>query len=96
MDKLKAKKEIERLSKELEEHNYRYYVLSEPTISDKEFDNLYKKLVYLEEQFPECKLKFSPTQRVGIKLPAAAKTVTHTVKMYSLDNTYSLDRKSVV
>lgn len=87
----KAKKEIERLSRELEKHNYQYYVLDDPLISDKEFDDLLKRLIDLEEQFPQLKSPYSPSQRVGIKVSSAAKTVQHAVKMYSLDNTYSIE-----
>lgn len=91
MDKTQAEKEIQRLSKAIEAHNYRYYVLDQPTVSDKEYDDLLRALVKLEEQFPELKSPDSPSQRIGVKLPAATKTVTHRTKMYSLDNTYSID-----
>jgi DNA ligase (NAD+) len=91
MDLSKAKKRVEELSREIEEHNYKYYVLSNPTISDKEYDDLLKELVGLEEKFPALRSSFSPTQRVGIKVSAAANTVKHQVKMYSLDNSYSID-----
>jgi DNA ligase (NAD+) len=91
MDQVKAQKRIERLSKEIEEHNYRYYVLDQPTIADKEYDDLLKELIKLEEVFPEFKSSNSPTQRVGTKVSAGADTVMHAAKMYSLDNTYSLD-----
>ncbi len=91
MEKEKAQKEIARLSREIEEHNRRYYILDEPTISDKEYDELLRKLIKLEEKFPELKDSNSPSQRVGAKIPSSAATVTHRVKMYSLDNTYSMD-----
>ena len=91
MDKEKAPKEIARLSREIEEHNRRYYVLDEPTVSDKEYDELLRKLIKLEEQFPDLKDPNSPSQRVGAKVPSGTATVTHRVKMYSLDNTYSMD-----
>src|SRR3989338_8410737 len=91
MDRIKAQKEIKKLSKEIEEHNHRYYVLSQPTISDKEYDDLLKRLIELEEKFPEFKDVHSPTQRVGAKAASAENTVTHQAKMYSLDNTYSMD-----
>jgi len=87
--KQQAKERIEKLSKEIEEHNYRYYVLSQPTISDKEYDVLMKRLIELEKQFPELKTRNSPRQRVGSSIPMITKTVSHRVKMYSLDNTYS-------
>ena len=91
MDKEKAQKEIARLSQEIEGHNYRYYVLDEPTVSDKEYDELLRKLIKLEGQFPDLKSLDSPSQRVGAKIPSSAAPVTHRVKMYSLDNTYSMD-----
>lgn len=87
----KAPKEIARLSREIEEHNHRYYVLDEPTVSDKEYDELLLKLIKLEERFPDLKDPNSPSQRVGAKIPSGAATVTHRVKMYSLANTYSMD-----
>ena len=91
MDKAKAAQQIKKLSQEIEKHNERYYVLNQPTISDKEYDELMQKLIDLETQFPDLKNIHSPTHRVGTKLPAGAKTVAHKLKMYSLDNTYSFD-----
>ncbi len=91
MDKAIAKKEIERLSRIIEEHNYRYYVLDNPVISDSEYDALLKKLVHLEEKFPELRLPDSPTQRIGAKLTKPNKPVVHRTRMYSLDNTYSIE-----
>lgn len=91
MDRSKAQKEIQRLAGEIEEHNHRYYVLDQPVISDKEYDDLLRRLTELEKQFPEFKDINSPTQRVGTKVAAAAQTVTHKVRMMSLDNTYSID-----
>jgi|UniRef100_A0A7V3VUC8 DNA ligase (NAD+) len=84
-----AKKEIERLRKEINYHNYRYYVLNQPVISDYEYDQLYKRLVELEKQFPELITPDSPTQRVGGEPLKEFKTVEHKIKMLSLDNTYS-------
>ncbi len=91
MNKEQAAKEIQKLSQAIEAHNYRYYVLSQPTVSDKEYDDLMKRLVALEEKFPDLKEGNSPSQRVGVKLPEGSKAVTHQAKMYSLDNTYSTD-----
>jgi len=91
MDKEKAQKEIARLSREIEGHNYRYYILDEPAISDKEYDELLRQLIKLEERFPDLKSLDSPSQRVGAKIPSSAAPVTHRVKMYSLDNTCSMD-----
>jgi len=91
MNELEAKRKIETLRSQIEEHNYCYYVLSEPKISDKEYDVLLKELIEFEKQFPSLADVNSPTQRIGVKLGAAGKTVAHRVKMYSLDNTYSID-----
>ncbi|MCX7995344.1 MAG: NAD-dependent DNA ligase LigA [candidate division WOR-3 bacterium] len=84
-----AKKEIEKLRKEINYHNYRYYVLNQPVISDYEYDQLYKRLVELEKRFPELITPDSPTQRVGGEPLKEFKTVEHKIKMLSLDNTYS-------
>jgi DNA ligase (NAD+) len=91
ISKEKAAKEIRGLVRKIEEHNERYYNLAQPTISDSEYDALLRRLLLLEEQFPEFKDLNSPTRRVGIKVNASSATVTHRVKMYSLDNTYSPD-----
>ncbi|MBF0485762.1 MAG: NAD-dependent DNA ligase LigA [Candidatus Omnitrophica bacterium] len=91
MNKNQAKKEISRLCQVIEEHNYNYYVLDNPAISDKEYDELVKELMALEEKFPDLRFSSSPTQRVGTKVLSGARTVAHSVKMLSLDNTYSWD-----
>ncbi|MCK4941267.1 hypothetical protein KAS45_04175, partial [candidate division WOR-3 bacterium] len=65
MNRQRAKKEIERLRKEIDYHNYRYYVLGEPEMSDYEYDQLYKRLEQLEQEYPEYIKPDSPTQRVG-------------------------------
>ncbi len=91
MNKNQAKQETQRLSKEIEAHNHKYYVLSESEISDKEYDDLLKKLIELEGQFPDLIEKDSPTQRVGAKIDQSAASVIHKKKMYSLDNTYSIE-----
>ncbi len=91
INRSQAQKTIRKLADEIEEHNYRYYVLSQPTVSDKEYDDLLQRLIELEEKFPELKDVNSPTQRVGSKAASVENTVTHKVKMYSLDNTYSMD-----
>jgi DNA ligase (NAD+) len=90
-DQSKAAEAIKKLAKEIEEHNYRYYVLDDPVISDKDYDDLLKGLIRLEEQFPQFKDPNSPSQRVGVQIPSGGKTVAHKVKMYSLDNVYSLE-----
>lgn len=80
---------IEKLRKEIHEHNYNYYVLNQPVISDLEFDNLLKELENLEADYPELITKDSPTQRVGSDLTKIFKPVEHKYPMLSLSNTYS-------
>ena len=82
---------IEDLRRELHEHNRRYYVLSEPTISDFEFDGLMRELQDLESRHPELYDPNSPTQRVGSDISTAFPQVTHRYPMLSLSNTYSED-----
>ena len=91
MTRAEAKRRIEQLSRELEEHNHRYYVLAEPSISDREFDRLMAELVRLEAEFPEFAGPTSPARRVGGEPLEGFETVTHSVPMLSLDNTYSYD-----
>ena len=83
------KEKIERLRKELSEHNYNYYVLDNPTISDYEFDIKLKELQDLEAQHPELDDPNSPSKRVGGEVTKNFKTVVHENRMYSLDNSYS-------
>src|SRR5881398_424971 len=80
---------IETLRRDITEHNRRYYEEAVPTISDREYDRLYKELVDLETQFPELVTPDSPTQRVGGKPLRAFAQIQHRVPMLSLDNTYS-------
>ncbi|MBF0571308.1 MAG: NAD-dependent DNA ligase LigA [Candidatus Omnitrophica bacterium] len=91
MNQAQAKKEIRALTKAIEEHNHKYYVLNDPVISDEEYDRLLKKLIGLEEAFPFFKSAASPTQRVGAKVEGVLPSVKHSVPLLSLDNTYSLD-----
>lgn len=84
-----AKEEIVSLREELDGHNYRYYVLDTPTISDKEFDEKLRRLSGLEKQYPEFDDPDSPTHRVGGQVTKFFDTVRHRSRMYSLDNTYS-------
>ena len=86
--------EIERiieLRKQLHQHNYNYYVLSAPTISDKEFDMSLKELQELEDRHPEMFDANSPTQRVGSDLNEEFQTVAHIRPMLSLANTYNIE-----
>ncbi len=91
MDREKARKKIEELRKEIEFHNYRYYVLDDPIVSDVEYDRLMKELMELEEKSPEFFSPNSPTQRVGAKPLEEFSTVTHTIPMLSLANAMSVD-----
>ncbi len=88
---LDPKQRILQLSQELSDHNYRYYVLAEPSISDQEFDLMLKELEHLETQYPQYKLINSPTQHVGGGLLEDFKTVPHKRRMLSLGNAYSKD-----
>ncbi len=83
------KEKIEALRKELREHNYKYYVLASPSISDYEFDMKLKELQALEDQYPEFMDATSPTMRVGGTVTKSFETVVHEHRMYSLDNSYS-------
>ncbi len=83
------RKEIERLRETLKNHNYRYYVLNDPVISDYEFDRMLERLDALEKVHPEFITHDSPTQRVGGEPVSDFPTVTHDVRMLSLGNTYS-------
>jgi DNA ligase (NAD+) len=81
--------EVERLRSEIEEHNYRYYVLDTPTVSDAVYDELFRRLVRLEERYPELRTSTSPTQRVGAPPAEKFETVRHSLPMLSLDNAMS-------
>ena len=83
------KTQIENLRRELEQHNYNYYVLSQPTISDFEFDAKLKQLLELEAAHPEFFDPNSPTQRVGSDIANGFEQVAHVYPMLSLGNTYS-------
>ena len=83
------KQRIEQLRKELHEHNYRYYVLNQPTIGDQEFDFMMKELQELESRHPELYDANSPSQRVGSDLQSEFQQVKHRYPMLSLANTYS-------
>lgn len=91
MNLTQAKKEIEKLSKEIRRHDYRYYVLAQPEISDKEYDRLMQNLKKLEAEFPALISPDSPTQRVGGGIQEGFKTIRHRQKMLSLDNAFSFE-----
>lgn len=82
---------IQALREELNQHNYNYYVLDTPKISDYEFDQLLKELQKLEATHPEFFDPDSPTQRVGGTITKNFPTIVHEYRMYSLDNSYSIE-----
>lgn len=86
---MEIKTKIEQLRNELNQHNYNYYVLDNPTISDYEFDQKLKELQDLEKKYPEFFDENSPTVRVGGTITKNFKTIPHEFRMYSLDNSYS-------
>ncbi len=85
------KKKIEELRDKIRHHDYMYYCLSQPEISDAEYDRLMRKLKDLEEEYPQYKTDDSPTVRVSGGILEGFTTVKHRQKMLSLDNTYSFD-----
>ena len=91
MNKEEAKAKIADLSKTIESHNYNYYILAQPTISDYDFDMLLNELIELERQYPELVLPDSPTQRVGGDITKEFKTVRHRYPMLSLSNSYNIE-----
>src|SRR5689334_23062280 len=90
-DEAQAATRIEELRREIKGHDRRYYEEAAPTISDREYDRLYKELIDLEGKFPGLVAADSPTQRVGGRPLQAFAQVRHQVPMLSLDNTYSED-----
>ena len=87
-----ARKRINELRDLIRYHNYRYYVLDAPEISDAEYDRLLRELKELEERFPELKSPDSPTEQVGAKpLEATFRPIRHPTRMYSLDNAFTLE-----
>ncbi len=86
-----ARREVRRLRSDIDEHNYRYYVLAQPTISDFEFDKLLARLAELEAEFPALSSPDSPTRRVGGESVSEFASIVHDPPMLSLDNTYTYD-----
>ncbi|MGM0378632.1 MAG: NAD-dependent DNA ligase LigA [Bacillota bacterium] len=82
------KEKIENLKKEIRYHNHKYYSLNDPEITDSEYDKLLKKLIELEEKYPEYKTETSPSQKVGSKVLDEFEKVEHNVKMLSLNNAF--------
>ena len=88
---MSVKEKIENLRKELHQHNYNYYVLDNPMISDFEFDEKLRELQTLEAANPEFYDPNSPTVRVGGEVTKVFPTVSHEFRMYSLDNSYNFE-----
>ena len=86
-----AREEHARISQELDEHSYRYYILNAPTASDAEYDALMRRLQALEAEFPELRTPSSPTQRVAGTYSTLFTPVDHLERMLSLDNAFSTD-----
>ncbi len=87
-DLASARQRVEELHKELESHNYRYYVLDDPAISDAQYDKMMRELEKLEEQFPALVTSYSPTQRIGGRPREGFATVRHHTPMLSLANAF--------
>ena len=85
------KKRVDELTKILEEANYKYYVLDNPTISDQEYDKYLKELTVLEEKYPEYSYDMSPTKRVGGEVLDKFVKVNHNIPMMSLSNVFNED-----
>lgn len=84
----KIRREVEKLRKEINEHNYHYYVLDKPEIPDAVYDQLFERLKKIEAEYPETITSTSPTQRVGAKPLKAFASVHHKIPMLSLDNAF--------
>ncbi len=91
MTKEEVLQRMKELAEQIEEHNYRYYALDQPVISDYAFDKFLEELQSLEKQHPELVLPNSPTQRVGGAVTKVFATIKHQHPMLSLSNTYSMD-----
>ena len=89
MAKSNIQNQIKQLRMQLDEHNYNYYVLAKPVISDQAYDKLMRELQGLEKIHPEYLTPDSPSQRVGGEPLESFKSVRHEVSMMSIDNTYS-------
>ncbi len=91
MEKNEAKKRIEHLSKELMQHNHRYYILNEPSVSDYTYDEMMRELRGLEAEYPEYLRPDSPSQRVGGDVQSTFDKVEHKVQMASLQDVFSFE-----
>lgn len=89
MTRTQAQQRVDELRREIRRHDHAYYVLTEPTISDRQYDQLFSELKQLETQFPDLLTPDSPTQRVGGEPLDGFAQVRHAVPMLSIDNTYN-------
>ncbi|WP_291490251.1 NAD-dependent DNA ligase LigA, partial [Desulfurella sp.] len=89
MNEKDAKKRIEQLRRDINRHNYYYYVLNKPIISDSEYDLLMRELINLEKQYPQFYDENSPTQKVGSDISEKFEKVEHKYRMYSLEDAFS-------
>lgn len=87
----KARKELEKLRKEIRYHDWKYYALSDPDVSDAEYDQLLRRLQELESSHPDLVSDDSPTRRIGDVLSSGFATVKHSLPMLSLDNAFGFD-----
>ena len=83
-----ARKKAAKLRKELNYHSYRYYVLDDPEVSDEEYDHMLRRLIDIEEEYPQLITADSPTQRIGAPPDDAFSPVEHRARMMSLDNVF--------
>jgi len=88
---IQIKNKIKLIREKLRKHDYSYYVLSQPQVSDKEYDDLMIELKTLEDKYPQLRTDDSPSQRLSAGISPGFKTVKHKAGMFSLDNTYSID-----
>ena len=88
---IQVRKEIEDLRVQIQDHSYRYYVDNDPSLTDKDFDSMYQRLLKLEDEYPELITPESPTQRVGSETSKAFKQVKHLQPMLSLNNVFTID-----
>ncbi len=89
MERSEAKKIVQELREKILQHDYLYYVLAQPEISDPDYDRLYRQLVDMEKRFPDLVTPDSPTQRVGNELVGGFQTAKHLAPMLSLDNAFN-------
>ena len=90
-DLAQIQRQLHSLRQQIEQYNYQYYVLDEPTIPDVEFDRIFRQLEQLEQHYPQLITPESPTQRVGATPLKAFSQITHSTPMLSLNNAFAID-----